>query len=156
MVNNKLSILISLCVSGLLFCLLLPFAAPASAPLEITIAWDPNTDEELAGYGIYVKNSPDEPFRLLDDLYLDELEDPQNPMVTLTQLEEGFTYYFSVTAFGKDGQESYYSKSVCAQVNEASISRCSSGSSGGGGGGGGGGGCFITSASGNWKTLNSR
>jgi hypothetical protein len=56
-----------------------PIAAATFRPSEITIAWDANTGEKLAGYAIYVKNTPDEPFRLLDDLYLDELQDPANP-----------------------------------------------------------------------------
>ena len=146
MVHNKSTALISLCSLLLLFCLLFPFSAPASLPREITIAWDSNNENGLAGYGIYVRNTPDEPFRLLDDLYLDELEDPDNPMITLTQLEDGSTYYFAVTAFDNDGYESNYSRSVCARVTGASISPCSS--QGSGGGGGGGGGCFITTVGG--------
>ena len=142
--ENKSKLYVLLGGLAALFCIFFPIAAATFQPSEITIAWDANTGEKLAGYAIYVKNSPDEPFRLLDDLYLDELQDPANPMVTLTELEDDSTYYFAVTAFDEEGHESNYSREVCAQVEGASITRCSSGDSRGGGGGG----CFISTAGG--------
>jgi hypothetical protein len=57
--------------------------------------------------------------------------------VTIEGLEEDLTYYFSVTAYSVNGEESENSNEVC---NNSAI--CDTASSSGGGGGG----CFIDTA----------
>ena len=97
---------------ALLFCL----ATPAYA-LDVTLQWDANTESNLAGYKIYYKtessgggvlanydgtgayegNSPiDMP------LGLDENNDPDIVEFTITDLPDGQTYYFVVTAYNDD------------------------------------------------------
>ncbi len=110
----------------LLAAILFPIAAATSTPLEITLAWDPSPDADVVGYGIYFKAAGDQAFKFLDDVYVDELEDPDNPMVTLTELDDGATYYFAVTAFSEDGHESSFSSKVCVQINGAAVAECSS------------------------------
>ena len=120
------------------------FIIPASAAArEVTIAWDPNGEDDLEGYAVYKKESPSSAFNFIDTLPIDEIEDPSNPMVTITELEDDSKYYFAVTAYDVEGNESDYSKELCVQVAGLSVSECRSADgsgapeSGGGGGGGG-------------------
>ena len=120
---------------------------------EVTLAWDPNSEADLAGYGIYFREgSAGPPYSLAGNVTLDELDNPNAPSFTVTGLEEGTRYYFAATAFDIDDNESGYSTAVCADIAaDGTISVCSSSSGtsttgGSSGGGGGGGGCFITSA----------
>lgn len=114
------------------------FVGHTALAADVTLAWDPNSETDLAGYGIYFRKSTSgPPYDLFGYVTLAELKDVNNPTFTVTNLEKGFQYFFAATAYDTDGNESYYSTSVCAEVGDK-IEPC-----GGGGGGGGGGGCFI-------------
>lgn len=139
--------------TGLLFLFLAFFASTASAA-DVTLAWDSNNESDLEGYGVYFSQEDAGPaYNLFGYVTLSEFSDPSNPTFTVTGLEEGGRYYFTVTAFDGTGNESGFSDPVCADVGDvttpcasANIGSGSSdgGASGGGGsGGGGGGGCFI-------------
>jgi hypothetical protein len=95
---------------------------------RITLEWDPVTHPDLAGYMVYYGTFSED---------YDESVDVGNwTSVTIEGLEEDVTYYFSVTAYSADGEESEYSNEVC---NNSAI--CATASSSGGGGG-----CFIAAA----------
>ena len=69
-------------------------------------------------------------------------------MIKIEDLKEGIAYYFTVTAYNVDGNESDYSDEICVLNGRscpASLWRTNSTSSGGSGGGGGGA-CFIGTA----------
>jgi hypothetical protein len=134
--------------AGLLFLIVLLSAERAYA-VDVTLAWDPNNETDLEGYGVYFKKgTPGPPYDLFGYITTDELSNPDNPMSTVTGLDKGARYYFAVTAYDTEGNESYFSNSVCADVGDA-IVPCPSGGGGGssGGGSGGGAGCFIETAS---------
>jgi hypothetical protein len=140
--------------AGLLF-LIVVLAADLASAADVTLAWDSNKESDLEGYGLYFKKStPGPPYNLFGYVTTGELSNPSNPSFTVTGLEKGARYYFAVTAYDTDGNESYFSNSVCAEVGDV-IAPCSnadvggggSGSSGGSGGSGGGAGCFIETAS---------
>lgn len=59
--------------------------------------------------------------------------------VTIADLAEGEAYYFAVTAYDPEDNESGYSNEVC-------INCATQGATSSSGGGGGGGGCFINTA----------
>ncbi len=128
-----------LLLAALLFLLI---ATPASA-YDVVIAWDPNSEQNLAGYVLYVDDGTTQmPYEYVDDYPLQSI-DPQNPRAKITDLQEGIAYYFVVTAYDTDGNESGYSNEVCIMNGQ----QCSSNTASvGGGGGGGGGGCFIAAA----------
>jgi hypothetical protein len=98
---------------------------------QVTLAWDSNTDPDLAGYiaywGTSSRNYP----------YLTDVGN--NTTHTITGLEKGQVYYFALTAYDSDYNESGYSDEVVY-----------SGSAPNTGGtvdeNGGGGGCFIATA----------
>jgi hypothetical protein len=139
------------------FCLLLAVlaalllfggASTACAYYDVVIAWDPNYDPDLAGYILYVDDGTTPmPYGYVDTYELDEL-DPKNPMIKIMDLNEGIAYYFTMTAYDMDGNESDYSDELCVMNGRScptSLRRTGSASSGGGGGGGGGA-CFIDAA----------
>jgi hypothetical protein len=111
---------------------------------EVTLLWNANDEADLDGYSIYQStDSSGPPYDWIDDMFLDELADPDKPEALVTQLEDGKKYYFVVTAFDKSSNESGISNQICVKVDGPSISDCPASSSsdsdsnGGGGGGGG-------------------
>ena len=55
----------------------------ASEPTQFILAWDPNAEADLNGYGIYYKDQVENtPYLFLGDVYVDELADRTAPMVT--------------------------------------------------------------------------
>lgn len=125
---------------------------------DVTLAWDPNSETDLEGYGVYFhKDTPGPPYDLAGYITLAELNNSSDPSFVVSGLEKGGRYYFAVTALDTAENESTFSNAVCADVGDT-ITPCSasapdSGSvpgsvaSGGGGSGGGGGGCFINASS---------
>ncbi len=119
---------------------------------DVTLAWDPNSEADLEGYGVYYRQgAAGPPYLLAGYVTLDELADPFSPLFTVTALQEGARYFFAATAFDVDGNESGFSTPVCADIavgGAVSVCPPSNTSSVGGSssGGGGGGGCFITSS----------
>ena len=111
-------------------------SAPAQG-YEVTLAWDPNGEPDLAGYKVYANQvGPGPPYYQLDAASLDEIE-PDNPIYTATGLKSESYYCFVVTAYDYEGFESGYSNEVCV-LNGQPVALNMSQS-----GGGGGGGCFI-------------
>jgi len=150
-------------------------SSDASEPIEFILAWDANAEEDIDGYEIYFRN-PYSDFVLLGDVYVEELADPDNPMVTITDvyngvpsnltipsvklptsaMENGEIYYFAITAFDLQGNVSDFSEEICLGVVESSVTECvysrSHNSLSGvdvnsDGGGSSGGGCFISTTS---------
>lgn len=150
---------------GIIVLVLLFLSLPASfasQPIEFKIGWDANLEEDLDGYEIFFREGhPGSNYKMIGDVYVDELADPDNPMVTITDLYNGVladpttpaftvaqfddnsTYYFALKAFDKDGNMSEFSQELCLEVSDTSVAECRSvnsvAESGGGGGGGGGG-----------------
>jgi hypothetical protein len=151
-VGQKRQSLRRLVISGCLCVLVSLFLAAPALSADVTLAWDPNSEADIEGYGVYFKlGASGPPFDLFGYVTLQELDDPDNPAFAVTGLAKGSSYYFAVTAYDTAGNESGYSPSVCAQIGDQILpcpSASSSESSGGGGGGGGGGGCFIETSSG--------
>jgi hypothetical protein len=143
-----------------LFCLVLPafFLLPVFPSLclakNITLGWDANPEPDLEGYVIYRNlGSPGPPYKHADELAEDELENPLNPRVTITGLNEHTRYYIAVTAYDAQGNESYYSDQLCVEIVDSLIESCgvirsnySTSSESSGSGGSGGAACFIGSA----------
>lgn len=119
------------------------WVAPALAA-DVTLAWDPNTEADLEGYGVYFsRGTLGPPYDLYGYVALADLENPGAPRFTVSGLEQGSRYYFAVTAYDTEGFESYFSLPACADVGETVVPCPVPPASGGSGGGGGGGGCFL-------------
>ena len=114
------------------------FALSSSSAMawDVTLAWDPNQEADLDGYAVYYsKHSPGPPYDYAGDIALDEFEDPSAPAVTLSDLEKHVDYYFALTAYDAEGNESSFSQELCVRADDT-IHECapaaSSSLSGGG------------------------
>jgi F5/8 type C domain/Fibronectin type III domain len=81
--------------------LLLPSSVLAG---EVTLAWDPSQDPNLAGYRIY--------YGYAKGSYEGVLDAGMETTYTLTDLEEGQPYYFALVAYDSHGEESELSQEV--------------------------------------------
>ncbi|MBW2581115.1 MAG: fibronectin type III domain-containing protein, partial [Deltaproteobacteria bacterium] len=111
----------------LLFLLLLAPFALCLTPLtnaysaQVTLTWDPNTETNLAGYKVYCGTASRD--------YDVTVDVGSQTSYTLSNLEEGKTYYFAVTAYDTSGNESNFSGEVSYDtanadpVNQAPVAR---------------------------------
>jgi hypothetical protein len=81
--------------------ILFPFVTHGA---EITLAWDANTEPDLAGYNIY--------FGTASRNYSEPINVGDVTEVTLTGFNDGGTYYFAATAYDEDDNESAYSEEL--------------------------------------------
>jgi hypothetical protein len=96
-----------LTVLSLLLCALLsPTAGHAS---DVTLAWDANTETDIAGYRIH--------YGLASRNYDRVLEAGNNTTCVVTGLEQGQTYYFAATALNTAGLESDFSNEVSTTLS---------------------------------------
>ncbi len=77
---------------------------------QIRLAWDPNTESDVAGYKIYYGTS--------SKSYSGSVDVGNVTSYHLTGLKEGQTYYVAVTAYNTSGSESGYSSEVSGVATE--------------------------------------
>lgn len=129
--------------------LLLCLNAAVVMPADVMLLWDPNTEGDLAGYGVYfIRDLQGPPFNLAGYVTLNELSDSNNPDFVVSGLAMDSDYYFAVTAYDTNNNESYYSSTICVHTG-AQLTPCSPDSTGRipnvtSSSSGGGGGCFIS------------
>ena len=71
---------------------------------QVTLAWDPNTEPDLAGYKLY--------YGTLSRNYSEIIDVGNVNNYKAYKLNSGLTYYFAVTAYDSAGYESDYSNEV--------------------------------------------
>lgn len=76
---------------------------------NVTLAWDPNTGQNLAGYKLYYGTSSRN--------YTVSVNVGNATKYTLVNLTDGMLYYFAVTAYDAYGHESDYSAELVHVVN---------------------------------------
>jgi hypothetical protein len=130
---SKKSAFFVLVLSGLLTLLfvILSLLVPAAHAGEVTVAWDPNPEPEVAGYKIYFGTTPGS--------YTVSMNAGNITSMVISGLEAGLTYYFAAVAYDSSGNESGFSNEI-SYVVPAAASAESSPSSGSGSG------CFIATA----------
>jgi hypothetical protein len=104
---------------------------------QVKLAWDPNVEPEVAGYKVYVGEASGAYSRAIDVGNAAEC--------TVPDLEDGKTYYFSVTAYSVAGEESGFAAEASYNV-PGDAGGGSGDAPGAAGGGSGGGNCFIATA----------
>lgn len=119
--------------------------ATASGQAEFILGWDANDEADLEGYEIYFRGGVSgATYKFLAEVYVDELEDPDNPMVTIadldndlltdrikpvvrmTELTNSSTFHFALTAFDTQGKTSDFSEELCVEVVGTSVVECRS------------------------------
>lgn len=88
---------------GSFFFLLLALAGQARAE-QVTLAWDANTEPDLGGYKLYYGTAA--------QAYSQVINVGKNTQVTVSNLSQGITYFFAVTAYNLQGAESDYSNEI--------------------------------------------
>ena len=78
---------------------------------DVTIAWDANTESDLAGYIFFYGTS--------SGSYSNSIDVGNNTEYTLTGLIEGTTYYFAAKAYDTSNNESDYSQELVYTVPTA-------------------------------------
>lgn len=90
--------------------------SPAALAIDYTLVWDANEEPNLEGYKLYYSvDWAGPPYDGLHPFYphLDSPIDVGNVTeYTVHDLEEGVVYYFVVTAYDSEGNESGYSNQV--------------------------------------------
>jgi hypothetical protein len=94
----KKSFLLTTLISVLL---LFPFGAYGA---ELSLAWDANTEPDLAGYNIYYGTASGD--------YSHSIDVGNTTEYTVVDLDDGGTYYLAATAYDRDGNESGYSEEL--------------------------------------------
>jgi len=94
--------------------LILALVATPAHSADVTLAWDPNSEPDLAGYKVYYKTGSSGP--PYDGTGATEGDSPIDvgnvTEFTLHDLTDGVTYFFVVTAHDTEGLESGYSNEV--------------------------------------------
>ena len=85
------------------FFLLLALAGQARAE-QVSLAWDANTEPDLGGYKLYYGTAA--------QAYSQVINVGKNTQVTVSNLSQGVTYFFAVTAYNLQGAESDYSNEI--------------------------------------------
>lgn len=75
---------------------------------EVSLSWDPNPEEDLAGYRVYFGTS--------SGSYGVPIDVGNAPIATVPALKPGTTYYFAVTAYNAFGMESLLSNEATFTV----------------------------------------
>jgi hypothetical protein len=83
--------------------LLLALAGQARAE-QVSLAWDANTEPDLGGYKLYYGTAA--------QAYSQVINVGKNTQVTVSNLSQGVTYFFAVTAYNLQGAESEYSNEI--------------------------------------------
>ena len=97
---------------------------------QVTLEWQASSGD-IAGYKVYQGTSSRD--------YDVTLDIGTWTSVTIADLQDGEAYYFSVTAYDLEDNESGFSNEVCINCDSQATTTSS-------GGDGGGGGCFIITA----------
>ena len=94
--------------------LILTISAPSAHSAELTLAWDPNPEQDIAGYKIYYKTESSGP--PYNGTGLTEGNSPidlgNQIEFTLHGLIDDVTYFFVATAYDTEGLESDYSEEL--------------------------------------------
>jgi chitodextrinase len=96
---------------AILLCFIVEIITPNAFAAQVTLAWDSNTESDLAGYRIH--------YGTANGSYSFHTDVRNVTTYTVTGLAEGQTYYFAATAYDTSGNESGYSNQVSYSVSTA-------------------------------------
>lgn len=100
-------------------CVAVLLAAPCAsyAASDVTLAWDANTETDLAGYKIYYGTAPRPADATRESNPYPNVIDVQNVTTyTVANLANG-AWCFAATAYNTGGAESEFSNEVCTNLN---------------------------------------
>jgi hypothetical protein len=95
-------------ILGITACIFAVVIASNATAAQITLAWDPNSESNLAGYRIH--------YGTVSNSYSVHIDVHNVTSYTVTGLTDGQTYNFAATAYDTSGNESGYSNPVSYPV----------------------------------------
>jgi len=103
---------------------LIVFSAALSVMMSFSILhaanflffWKASTDLAVTDYGIYQRIG-DEDFVKIDEVRVQDLDNPATPSYLVTGLSDGNRYWFAATSITSSGAESSLSDQTCITVN---------------------------------------
>ena len=87
-----------------ILCFILLFLPHAAYAGSITLVWERSKDLDILGYKVYYGTS--------SRVYGSPIDVGNTTKVTIPNLKNGWTYYFSVTAYNNEGRESRFSNEI--------------------------------------------
>ena len=94
----------------LLVVVVICFSGPAAHADTVTLAWDANTESNLAGYKLHYGNTPRSQGAYTHSVTI-------GIATTYTISLQPGTYYFALTAYNNVGNESGYSNEVWTEIS---------------------------------------
>jgi hypothetical protein len=95
------------CLASFFFAIIAISMGSSVSAFDISLAWSPG-DETALGYKLYYGSSSQN--------YAQSVDVGNNSSHTVENLKQGQTYYFAVTAYDAEGNESTYSNEINYQV----------------------------------------
>jgi hypothetical protein len=96
------------CLIACVTVVLLLLSTVSASAGQVTLAWDPNTESDLAGYKVY--------YGTASGVYTSNIDVGNVTSFTVTGLQDGLLYFFAVTAYNTSAGESGFSNEVSAVV----------------------------------------
>ncbi len=106
--GNRLMAGVRILCFAVAFVFILCTIVPSAFAADVTLAWDPNTEADLAGYRLY--------YGTASGNYPTSVDVGKATLYKILGLFEGQTYYFAVTAYNTAGVQSGYSNEVSYTV----------------------------------------
>lgn len=78
--------------------------------------WKASADPAVSAYGVY-QSTGGSVYVKIDEVGVQDLDDPASPFYRLTDLAEGTTYRFAATSISGSGLESDFFSNTCITVN---------------------------------------
>ena len=97
--------------AAVLICVVLACLTVQAA--DVSLAWDPSVSANIAGYKVYLGKAP--------RVYDQSIPISNQTTYTVSSLRGPATFYFAVTAYDTDGNESDFSNEVSAQITGIEI-----------------------------------
>ena len=85
-------------------CLIFSISAQSAYSSQVTLAWDANNENNLAGYIVY--------YGTRSGYYANSIDVGNTTQYTISNLQAGVTYYIAVSAYNTDDYESDYSQEL--------------------------------------------
>jgi chitinase len=99
--------------ASITLCIAIVAIASHAVAVQVTLAWDPNTEPITAGYKIH--------YGIESQSFSVHIDVAKATSYTVTGLTAGQTYYFAATAYDASGNESAYSNVVSSTTAPASL-----------------------------------
>jgi hypothetical protein len=90
-----------------------------TAPLDAAdflFTWKASSEQSITAYRVYQRTG-DSPYEMIDEVQVEDLDDPTHPSYWVIGLDNGNRYWFAATSISASNTESDFSNETCITVN---------------------------------------